>query len=202
MSICPTRSVLQDLCKVNLPGSFTELLRKIHAAGFSTRCMSEDPSQNQSFIISIQEPCWSLYRGLVQDPCFRISCRIHDCGPATRSMSQVRTLCKIYVSRSSKRSFPLCERCASPDLCLSILICGPSARSMSQDPLQNPCLRTRYTIHVSGSTSPHLQYVSASLSVGPMCKIHVPGGRICDSARRSMSQDAYLSVHSCGFATG
>ena len=77
------------------------------------------------------------------------------------------------------------------DPCLSIHVfgsvykiyaSGSAARSMSPD----PCLRI---------------YVSASISVDPISKIHVSGVHICDPARRSMSPGTCLSVHSGGVAT-
>ena len=164
---------MRDICKAHLPGSFAELLRKIHASGFSTSCMSQDPSQDQNVRISVQEPClWSLDRVLVQEPSFRISKGSMTAGPLQGPCP--RALCKIYVSRSSRRSMPpdpwllsICEsstRCISRHLCLSILTCGPSARCVSQDTsaaqddLQDPCLRIHRCFRM---------HVSASVSLGP-----------------------------------
>ena len=126
----------------------TELVRKIHAAGFSTRSMSQDPAQD-----SRQEPCvWSLGRVLVQDPCVRISA-----GPMTAGPLEDPCLRTICVSRSSRRSMPVdpclrfhtCEsstRCiVSPDLYVSA--------SLSVGPLQDPCLRIHYKIRGSGSSA-------------------------------------------------
>ena len=118
-----------------------------------------------------------------QTPCLRIH--------VSASMSQrpdLDPICKIHVS----------------DLCLSIHVCGPSTRSMSQDPLQDPCLRTLYKMQVSGSMSPNLRlslliygsymqdprlrsHFSASIFADPLDKIHVSG---------ALSQHPYLRIRS------
>ena len=168
VSICSTRSVLQDLCKVNLPDPLQNSCpRSMRRDSLQNPCLrtphkikaSESLYRNHVCGASIEDLC------KLQDPCSRISAGSMTAGPIQDPC--LRTLCKIYVSTSSKRSIPpdpclrfhtreSSTRCAFPDLCLSILICGPSARSMSQDPLPDPCPRTRYKIRVSGSMSPHI----------------------------------------------
>ena len=134
-----------------------------------------------------QDPCLRILgRVLAQHPCVRIS--------YTGSMTAgaVKTIGKIYVRRSSRRSMPpdpclsfhTCDsstRCTSPEICLSALIHGPSARSMSQDTLQSVKPRT---------------YAAASLTVKPSLrpclsilyfiigKIYVIGARIRDQSLR------------------
>ena len=128
------------------------ILYKIHVSGSLAKLKRQHLYTGTMFVV--RTPAGSMTAGPLQDPC-------------------LRTLCKIYVSRSSQRSIPpdpcLCfhtrespTRCASPDLCLSILICGPSAicaRPISQDTLRDPCLRILCKIHASGPTttfmSPH-----------------------------------------------
>ena len=136
--------------------------------------------------------------------------RIHVSGfSTTRSMDPLQDLCfqvleKSHASGSMSR-FPHHEastRCTSPDLCLSILICGP---------LQDPCRTIHYKISGSGPTarsmSPdHLTiqdrscriHVSASMFLGPYTSILVCGPlqdprlRIHYKIRGSMSPDPCL----------
>ena len=139
VSTCSTRSVLQDLCKVHLSGSFTELLRKIHVSGFSPRSMSQDPSQDQNFRTSMQEPCvWILCRVLVQDPCFRI---------CTGSMS-ARSMAPDPLEDPCLRIHVSVSICANPlqDAYLRTYV----SASLSVGPLQDPCLRIHYRVHGSG----------------------------------------------------
>ena len=76
------------------------------------------------------------------------------------------------------------QRSIFPDPCLSGLNCGPSTKSMSQDPPQDPCLRTLYKIHVSGSMSQHLSSISHRPDLQGLYKVHGAG-----SSTRSMSPD-------------
>ena len=156
---------------------------------FSQKIDASDPRMLSHF--RLPDPCLDMLypisiagslhmQSICQDPLQ------NSCAKSMRRDSLLQdpwTLCKIYVSRPSRRSMPpdpclrfhmrdSSTRCISPNLCLSILICGPSARSMSQDTLQDPWL------NVSGSMSPI--YASAPWSVDAICKIDVSGVRICD----------------------
>ena len=128
-----------------------------------------------------QHPCVS--QGPLQDPCLRIhqiSAAICISGSSTWPTSSDSRL-SIFVSHGFKRS-------KSPDPCLSIF--------MSQDPLQDPCLRIHESASICISRSsarsmspgsclsifasqdplqdPCLQiHVSASSYLRVLCKIHV-----------------------------
>ena len=106
--------------------------------------------------------------------------KIHVSGFSTaRSMDPLQDLCfqgveKIHASRSMS-PFPyvriLDKRHTSPNLCLSILVCRPSVRSMSHDTWQDPRLRSICKIHVVVSMSQHpclWVHIQAALSVGPL----------------------------------
>ena len=132
------RSVLQGLYEINLLGSFTIFLHKIHVTEFSNRSYFGSPYKSK---ISESMPADSLQniciRSMLQD-----LCNIMITGPLQNPY--LRTLCKIYVFTASKRSMPpdpylqfhICEsfiKFRSPDLYFSILICGSSARPIFQD---------------------------------------------------------------------
>ena len=137
---------LRALCKIHVSGFMSQHL---YISGSSARSMSPDPYI--SIFIS-QDP--------LQDPCLRIHISASRCisGSFARSMSSDSCL-SIQQYGSSARSM-------SSDSCLSIFI--------SQDPLQDPCLR----IHVS-----------ASLYLRILCKIH-----LSDSCLRFMSQHPCVSL--------
>ena len=166
----------------------------------------------------------------------RILYKIRVFGFISQHLCISRVLCKIhisgfifqhlYISGSSARSM-------SPDPCVRFMSKHPPISILckihvsgfmiflSQDSLQDPCLR----VHVSASTNmdplqdPHLRiHVSASLYLRLLCKIHVSGCKhpyvsqvplqdpclrihvsasICISGTSagSMSPDPYISIH-------
>ena len=101
---------------------------KIHVSGSSTRSMPPDPTR----LIS-PDPCLSIYASaslfvnLLQDPFLRSSARSMSPDPLQDSCFRTH----VFASMSR-------------DLCLSIHLCGPYARSMSQDPLKVHRFSTTY----------------------------------------------------------
>ena len=116
--------------------------------------------------------------------------------------SYLKILCRSHVSHSclSIRQYGSSIRSTSSDSCLSIhmylrLLCkirvsGSMAHHpyVSQDPLQDPCLRIHISasVCISGSSARSMSPtpVSASLYLRVLCNIHVSG---------SMSQHPYVS---------
>ena len=143
VSTCSTRSVLQDLCKspcvrilyrilaqdpcvgilskIHVPGSVTRSkLQNLYARAMCVDSLQGTRTCARSFANSMSpDPlCKTDVSGsMSQHPCLWV--RIQDLCP--------RILCKIHVSVPR----------------LSSLRCRPSTKSMSQDPVQDPCLRTR-----------------------------------------------------------
>ena len=112
------------------------ILSEIHVSGPFIRSKLQNFYTGAMRVDSLQGTC---ARSMLQD-----LCKIHECGPATRSMSaRSGPPGPLEISRRSMPPDPylrfhMCEsstRCISPDLYLSILICGPCARSLSQDTL-------------------------------------------------------------------
>ena len=179
-SMCPIHVLastnmdpLQDPCLRSHVSASLRLmiLYKIHVFGFMSQhlCISGSSTRSTS-----SDSCLSIFvshgfsaRPMSPDPCrsihlyLTILCKIHVSG----FMSQ-----HLCISGFSTRSM-------SSDSCLSIFV--------SQDPLQDPCLRVMSQmylrilckIHVSGSMSQH-----PFLRI--LCKIHVSG---------VMSQHPYVS---------
>ena len=161
---------------------------RIHVSACLSILASQDPLQDPCLQIHVSA---SLY--------LRILYKIHVFG----FMSQ-----HLCISGSSARSM-------SPDSCLSIhmylrILCkihvsGSISQHpyVSQDPLQDPCLR----IHVSASLylagslqDPCLRiHVSASLYLRILCKIHVSGSmcpiHVLASTNMDPLQDPCLRIH-------
>ena len=98
--ICSIRSVVQDPCEVHPPGSFAELLRKIHASGFFTRSMSQDTLQDPwlrviwihvSASMSLGPYARSMPPDPLHDPCLRTRYKSHASG--SMSPHQFATSC-------------------------------------------------------------------------------------------------------------
>ena len=235
---------LQDICLCLLHTSYLKVLCRshvsdsclsIHQYGSSTRstsCLSIFVSQ-----APLQDPCRRIH--VSASLYLRILCKIHVSG----SISQPP-----YVSQD-----PLQDPCLRIQISTSICLSGASARSMSpshvstslylrvlckihvsgfmsqhphvsQDPLQDPCLRIHVPdsalasakwilckIHVSGLMSQHLCvsgtstrsmspiHVSASTNMGrlqdPCLRTHVSASTcISGSSARSMSPIPCLSI--------
>ena len=118
--------------------------------------------------------------------------------PYLSSHLYLRILYKIHVSGFMSQHLRISgssARSMSPDSCLSIFI--------SQDPLQDPCLRTQITasICISGSSTRSMSPDSCLSSyLRVLDKIHVFGFmsqhlRISGSSARSMSPDPDNSIH-------
>ena len=174
---------LSILCKIHVSGPIYIYISA--SIWSSARSMSPGSCLN---IFASQDP--------LQDPCLRIH---------VSASSYCRTLCKIHVSDS----------CLSIHWCLSIhvylrILCkihvsGSISQQpyVSQDPLQDPCLR----IHVSASLyltdslqDPRLRiHVSASLYLRILCKIHVSGSmcpiHVLASTNMDPLQDPCLRTH-------
>ena len=148
---------------------YLRILCEIHVSGF----MSQHPYVSQ-------EP--------LQDPCLRIRIYASICisGSSARSMSPVhvsaslylRVLCKIHVFGFMSQHLRISGSSARSMCPIHVLAFMSQHPFISQDPLQDPCLR----IHVSASTNmdplqdPRLWvHVSASLYLRLLCKIHVSG---------------------------
>ena len=105
----------------------------------------------------------------LQDPCLLfMSQHLYTSGSPARSMCPIHVSASTCISGSSARS--MCP--------IHVLAFMSQHPFISQDPLQDPCLR----IHVSASTNmdplqdPRLWvHVSASLYLRLLCKIHVSG---------------------------
>ena len=192
--------------------SCLRLLCKIHVSGFMS-----------------QHPCVS--QGPLQDPCCRIHSSAAICisGSSTRSTSSDSCL-SIFVSHG----FSARSTSTSPDSCLSIFISqdplqvpfrrirvSDSCLSIqmylrnlckihvpgyvSQDPLQDPCLRfMSQHLYTSGSLQdPCLRiHVSASSNLRLLCKIHVSGSVYkhpevgnSQGPLQDLSPDSCLSIH-------
>ena len=138
---------------------FGFMSQHLYISGSSARSMSPDPYIS---IFASQDP--------LQDPCLRIH--------VSASNLYLRILCKIHVSGSISQQ-PYVSgsstRSTSSDSCLSIFV--------SQEPLQDPCLR----------------FMSQRPPIWTVCKIHVSDS--CLSVHqygwsaRSMSPDSCLSIH-------
>ena len=124
----------------------------------------------------------------LQDPCLRIHVSdlclsIHQNGSSARSMSPDSYL-SIFVSQA-----PLQDPCLRSRIKASICISGSSARSMSPDPYisSHMYLRLLCKIHVSGFMSQH-PYVSQEPLQDPCLRIRKQAS-ICisGSSARSMS---------------
>ena len=106
----------------------------------------------------------------------RILYKIHVVGFMSQHLCISRILCKIHVSGSMSQHLYISgssARSTSPESCLSIFV--------SQDPLQDPCLR----IHVS-----------ASLYLRSFCKIHVCiSGSSVPSRKRRSAKTIYRQTH-------
>ena len=85
----------------------------------------------------------------------------------------------------------LCLRARCKDPCFRIHV----SAAWTVEPLQEPCFRTLYKIHVSGSMSPNLCLSSLK------CESWTRSMSQDGSSTRSMSPDACLCVHSCVAAT-
>ena len=155
------------------------LLCKIHVSGFMS-----------------QHPCVS--QDPLQDPC----CRIHSSAAICISGSSTRsTSSDSCLSISISHGFSARSTSTSPDSCLSIFI--------SQDPLQDPCLRIHVSdsclsiqmylrnvckIHVSGSVNKH-PYVSQDPLQDPCLRFMSQHLYTSGSSATSMSSDSCLSIH-------
>ena len=132
---------LRILCKIHFSGSMSpiQVSASICISGTSARSMSPDPYISIHIYlrilckIHVSDSCLSIFipQGPLQDPCLRIHVSASTCisGTSARSMSPdpyisihmyLKLLCKIHVS-GSVYQHPY----------------------VSQDPLQDPCLRIR-----------------------------------------------------------
>ena len=132
---------LRILCKIHVSGSMSpiQVSASICISGTSARSMSPDPYISiQIYLrilckIHVSDSCLSIFipQGPLQDPCLRIHVSASTCisGTSARSMSPdpfisihmyLKLLCKIHVSGSVYQN-----------------------PYVSQDPLQDPCLRIR-----------------------------------------------------------
>ena len=191
---------------------YLRILCKIHVSGSLSQqpYVSQEPLQNPRLRIHVSA---SLYlTDSLQDPCLRIHvsaslylrilCKIHVCGSmypihvlASTNMGPLQDPClrihvsaSICISGSSARSM-------SPDPCLSILFSGSSERSMSLDTCLSihMYLRSRCTIHVSGSGYKH-PYVSQDPLQDPCLRFMSQHLYISGSSARFMSPDSCLSI--------
>ena len=204
---------------------YLRILYKIHVFRFMSQhlCISRILCKihvNVSGFMSLQlYISGSSASSMSPDPCLRIHvaastylrnlCKIHVSGSVCISGSSARSMSPIHVSASLYLRV-LCKIHVFGFMSQHLRISGSSARSMcpihvlafmsqhpfiSQDPLQDPCLRSLsifvsqdslqdpcLRIHVSASTNmdplqdPRLwAHVSASLYLRLLCKIHVPG---------------------------
>ena len=140
------------------------ILCKIHVSGFMS-----------------QHPCVS--QGPLQDPCCRIhsSAAICIAGSSTRSTSSDSCL-SIFISQDPLqvpwRRIHVSDSCLSIHMYFRNLCKIHVSGSVSQDPLQDPCLRfMSQHLNTSGSLQdPCLRiHVSASSNLRLLCKIHVSG---------------------------
>ena len=180
---------------------------------------------------SLKDPCLRIHVSAstnmdpLQDPrlwahisaslYLRLLCKIHVSGSVCISGSSARSMSPIHVSASLYLRV-LCKIHVFEFMSQHLRISGSSARSMcpihvlafmsqhpfiSQDPLQDPCLRS-LSIFVSQDSlqDPCLRiHVSASTNMDPL-RIHVFGlisQHLCisGSSARSMSPDPYISIH-------
>ena len=179
---CLSIHVSQDFCKIHVSGS-------VYKSMSSDSWLSIFESQDQDPCVRFMayHSCLSIFvsQEPLQDPCLRI--RMY-----------LRILCKIHVSKSCLSIFISHGPLQDPffgSMSQHLRISGSSARSMcpihvlafmlqypfvSQDPLQDPCLRG-LSIFVSQDSpqDPRLwAHISASLYLRLLCKIHVSGFRI------------------------
>ena len=167
-------------------------------SGTSARSMSPDPYISVHIYlrilckIHVSDSCLSIFipQGPLQDPCLRIhvSASTRTSGPSARSMSPdpyvsmhmyLKLLCKIHVSGSVYQHpyDPYVSQDPLQDPCLRFMsqrlyTSGSSARSMSSDSCLNihMYLRNLCKIHVSGSVNKH-SYVSQAPLQDPCLRI-------------------------------
>ena len=199
---------LQDICLCLLYTSYLKILcrshvsdscRSVHQWGSATRSTSSDSCLN-IFVSQapLQDPClWihvsasmcisgSSARSMLPDSklsshmYLRILYKIHVFRFMSQHLCISWILCKIHVNVSGFMSQQLyisgsSASSMSPDPCLRFMSQHPY---VSQEPLQNPCLRIR----ISGS------------SARSMCPIHVSASIYLRVPARSMSSDSCLSI--------
>ena len=164
---------LQDPC---LRIHVSDSCLSVHQYGSSARSMSPDSCLSIFvFQVSLQDPCLRIHVSAstnmdpLQDPCLRIH---------VSASLYLRVLCKIHVFGFMSQHLRITGSSARSMCPIHVLAFMSQHPFISQDPLQDPCLR----IHVSASTNmdplqdPRLWvHVSASLYLRPLCKIHVSG---------------------------
>ena len=169
----------------------------IHQNGSSARSMSPDSFLSISWIL-----CKIHVSGFMSQ-------HLYISGSSARSMSPdpclsihmyLRILCKTHVSDSclSIHQYGSSTRSMSSDSCLSIFV--------SQDPLQDPCLRIHVSapiflrilckIHVSRSMSPIRVLASAKMHPLQDPCVRLMSQHLCisGSSARSMYSDSCLSI--------
>ena len=196
---CVSQGPLQDPClRIHISAA-------ICISGSSTRSTSSDSCLRISVSQDpLQDPCLRIH--VSASLYLRILCKIHVSG----------SMCPIHVLASTNMD-PLQDPCLRIHVSASICISGSAARSTSSDscpsifvsqaPLQDPCLRIHVSafIRVSGSSARSMSpiYVSATLYLKVLCKIHVSGLTVSASlyltilckihVSGSMSQHTYVS---------
>ena len=177
---------LRVLCKIHVFGFMSQHLP---ISGFSARSMcpihvltfmSQHPFISQG---PLQDPCLDSCRSIfvsqasLQDPCLRIHV------PASTNMDYKTT-------RSTSLGSCLSIHMYLRNLC-KIHVSGPVYKHphVSQDPLQDPCLRIHVSasIYISGTSARFMSpdpYISIHMYLRLLCKIHVSG---------FMSQRPYIS---------
>ena len=175
---------------------YLRILCKIHVAGFIAQqpYVSQDPLQDPRLPIHVSA---SLYlTDAWQDPRQRL--RIH-----VSASLYLRILCKIHVSGSMSPiqvSASMCISGTFRNLC-KIHVSGSVYQHpyISQDPLQDPCLRfMSQHLYTSGSSARSMSSdscLSIHTYLRNLCKIHVSGS-VCKHAYVSQAplQDPCLRI--------